>query len=218
MNGFLGMVCNRESGKRIFRKRFQDKIVAFMMAWHPRLGQDAQISYYVPKIVAKEIIAKIFIRHCEECLKRQLVDQNMYLSVPIHDVKFKMNDGLSMTHPNTRVIRHYVQSPYMLLSADVEEADIMKISFEEHPKFTELMDSIIQKMAEVYPSSSWPGCSHEFKLSKSVGFFQSKTYKGTVAHHVNRLKKGTKVRMIFEYLNQSKGGSYEWTVSQLQIQ
>lgn len=227
MKAFLGMVCSWEDGKRLLQKHLKDRVVAFMMAWHPRLGQDAEISFYVPKVVAKEIIAKIMMKKQYDDYNTRLPPgANMYLPVPIQDVDFRIENNEDMDYQdelcmhlndlnlNVRIHRFYVQSPYLTLS-DCSDVDIngnTNISFEENPILTELMDKITHKICKLYPSATcWPGCGHGFKLHGNMqGFIQ--TGKMTTDDVMNRLKKGTKMRVIFEYALQ-----LNWRIAQIQF-
>lgn len=229
-NGSFCVACSEENRTRIYKKRVQDQIVAFMMAWHPRLGQNAQISFYVPKVVAKEIIAKKLIEYMywPGTKKKRSLSVVHFSITQLHDVNFKLRNKslrpneyeeweppeLHVLYPNLSAYRYCILNPKLILSDDIDDANT--ISFEEmDSKFIELIDVIILKIQKVYPLASW---THRFEVTKHHTIYRQKPTKTNIGRDAAKqlLKKGTTVLVAFEY-NYFGSDEFKWIIREVVI-
>ncbi len=207
------------------RELMTTRIVAFMMAWHKRLGQDCEISYYVPKVVAREIIMKIYIKQCIRKKKRDVMTIGVELDdvniacrrtfdTELHSYVYK---NFTVSHPTIEVIGIdflAVQSPWLIISDVVETM----VSFMDNSELTNFMERVEPKMIDASKSCFFPRIEMNLWPKKNIfetysaSFFDYET-----GAHIDRriallkLKKETEVRVIYENV------SFHWKIKQIQF-
>ena len=144
------------------QKLVNDKRVAFLMAWHPRLGKRAIISKYLNKDVARLIAKKyitersqFFTQYKPVILNKNNVDNGTVSICKESQLRQSSSKWITISFVDDRLFRYtniYLHSPALSLWADTLPRDNSSVSLESKtllPDFFKLVDTFEKKCLSV---------------------------------------------------------------------
>jgi len=189
-----------------YNKLQRSRKAAFMMAWHPRLGEDSLIRKYVPKDVGKLIAHKLELKHTTTCVGLPLDQIELELMRPT----CYCDSDSDCDHPGYPEIRIKnpplfrgqklrLQTPRLIMA---DSSDGSSIRVESRDKLVAFMAQIQSKIATALDGkeiAAPDAAVLEYSLTKYAKFFKRRAKQcGSKDALVTEFKKGCAVFLILE--------------------